>query len=139
MIYVIVQSASFIMYLLGLSIFIFKHPGVQGQIKKTLQLYCIPMMIRPVLSFVIMQDPGLDYLYGLQMIVFKFALFIMLCTLFKMKKIQILINSQNECSETVFRKYRNFMRNARIFLVFFFMDLNIQVGLIIWEAIFMSR
>lgn len=93
------------------------------------------MILRPALSAAILFDTKLEFLFGLQMIVFKFTIFIMLCTLFKMKKIQILISSPTDQPEVVFEKYKNFIRNARIFLLFFWMDIMIQIGLIIWQAV----
>lgn len=43
-----------------------------------------------------LNDKPLTFLYGLQMIVFKLCIFSLLTTLFKMKKIEIVINAGSE-------------------------------------------
>ena len=95
------------------------------------------MFLRPVITIVIWvyaDEDDLSYLYGLQMIIYKFAIFILLCVLFKMKQIQILINLDGEHSEQLYARYYRFVRNARIFLIAFIIDILIQAGLCVWMA-----
>ena len=62
------------------------------------------------------------------MIVFKLCIYILLSTLFKMKKIEIEINYQDNFE--IYSNLKLFLLNTRLFLIFFTIDIMAQLALV---------
>ena len=119
--YFIGQFISMIAYTIFAFLFIYRNKNIQGSIRTTLLIYILPLSLRWILSVIMMNGSNLYYLFGIQMIVFKLCLYILLSTLFKMKKIEIEIS----CGENleIINNLRIFLLNTRIFLIFYAVDI----------------
>lgn len=89
----VLNMVSLVVY--GATLFIMMQRNAymfKGHIKWTFYNYLLILVIRMAVTFLWYMEQQMDFLYGIQMITFKFCLLLILHLLFKMKKIEITLN-----------------------------------------------
>lgn len=104
-----IHWTEFILYFgLMIAFLICNKTTVLGQMKCALYCYNIPLFIRALMSTIIwaLDKNENSEFYGIQLIIYKFLLFIAVLVGFKMKKVEILINF-DQCTEEEFERHTN--------------------------------
>lgn len=99
------------------------------QVKWAFYFYLGLMTLNPLVTIAIVVDNNMTFIHGLQEMIIKFCFLILLHTMFRFKNIQYMLNMDDQEEFEVVEKLRLLVKRARIFLVFFLVDVAFFVGI----------